>query len=93
MASKNTKSSSKNKISKSSKNVMNLADKLKILDLSGEKVANIARKYSVNKSTVRSTRQNEKEYEIVQQKWDHILNFVRVPWKLWRICLLFGYRI
>ena len=43
MASKNTKSSSENKKLKWSKSVMNLAEKLKILDLfkSGEKITDI----------------------------------------------------
>lgn len=41
--------------------VMNLADKLKILNLlrSGEKVAVIARRYDVNESTIRTIRDNE----------------------------------
>ena len=43
--------------------VMTLADKLKILNLlkSGEKIAHIARRFSVNESTIRTIRANEEK--------------------------------
>ena len=51
------------KDSKRNRNVMNLADKLKILNLiqNGNKIASIARKFDVNESTIRSIRNNEKK--------------------------------
>ena len=53
--------SDKTKQKKRNKTVMNLADKLNILDLlkSGERVSVIAKRFQVNESTIRSIRQNE----------------------------------
>ena len=51
----------KSKVCKRKKDVMDLTQKLKILDLlrQGEKVATIARRYGVNELTIRSIRNNE----------------------------------
>lgn len=55
--------SKNNPIKKRDKRVMDLGEKIKILDLlaKGEKIANIARKFGINESTVRSIRDNEKK--------------------------------
>ncbi|XP_023315490.1 tigger transposable element-derived protein 1-like [Trichogramma pretiosum] len=55
--------SNKNPIKKREKKVMTLAEKLKILNAlkAGDKVAEIARRLSVNESTIRSIRDNEKK--------------------------------
>lgn len=52
-----------NPMKKRDKKVMNLAEKLKGLDLlrNGEKISHIARKFNVNESTIRSIRDNEKK--------------------------------
>ncbi|KAL7296724.1 hypothetical protein TKK_0010138 [Trichogramma kaykai] len=79
------------------KSVMDLAQKLKILDLlsNGEKVAAVARKISVNESTIRSIRDNgEKIRESTAQlglhakcckicrgaRWDLISAFSMLTW-------------
>ena len=50
----------KNKIQKRNKKVMNLGQKLKMLDLlKTEKVATVAKKFNVNESTIRSIRAKE----------------------------------
>ena len=69
--------SDKTKQKKRNKVVMNLADKLKILDLlkSGERVSVIAKRFQVNESTIRSIRQNEDKFSHSKLKsWKRILS-------------------
>ncbi|KAJ8678478.1 hypothetical protein QAD02_014265 [Eretmocerus hayati] len=61
MAPTKKNSPSKNPVKKRAKKVMDIATKLKILDLlrDGEKISNLARRYEVNESTIPSIRDNQ----------------------------------
>ncbi|KAJ8669137.1 hypothetical protein QAD02_000396 [Eretmocerus hayati] len=61
MAPTKKNSPSKNPVKKRAKKVMDIATKLKILDLlrDGEKIINLARRFEVNESTIRSIRDNQ----------------------------------
>ncbi|KAJ8682493.1 hypothetical protein QAD02_018285 [Eretmocerus hayati] len=61
MAPTKKNSPSKNPVKKRAKKIVDIATKLKILDLlrDGEKISNLARRYEANESTIRSIRDNQ----------------------------------
>lgn len=59
---------------------MNIADKLKVLDLikSGKKIACIARRFTVNESTIRSIRANKENIRASSSTLGQHAKFVKI---------------